>query len=59
MKTIYIKPLTELFRLNTQKEVMWGEDEQPSNNWTHGDTNEHAFFEEDFRDDDYDPFFDD
>lgn len=59
MKTIYIKPLTELVKLNTQKEVLWGEDEQISNQWTHGGANEDTFFEEEDIDDDYDPFFDD
>ena len=59
MKTIYIKPLTELVTLNTQKEVLWGEDEQKSNPWLFGDANEDAFFDEEEIDDDYDPFFDD
>ena len=57
MKAIYIKPLTELVTLNTQKEVLWGEDEQKSNQWTHGGAND-AFFDEEEIDDDYDPFFD-
>ena len=46
MKAIYIKPLTELVTLNTQKEVLWGEDEQGSNQWTHGGANEDAFFDD-------------
>jgi hypothetical protein len=58
MKAIYIKPLTELVTLNTQKEVLWGEDGQISNNLDHDDANDH-FFDEEEIDDDYDPFFDD
>ena len=57
MKAIYIKPLTELVTLNTKKEILWGEDEQPSNPYTHGGANEGNFFEEE-QDDEYDPFFD-
>ena len=59
MKAIYIKPLTELVTLNTLNSVLeWGEDEQPSNKWTHGGANEDAFFAEEDFDDEYDPFFD-
>ena len=59
MKAIYIKPLTELVKLNTLNGVLeWGDDEQPSNILNHGGANEDVFFAEEEYDDEYDPFFD-
>ena len=57
MKTIYMKPLTELVTLNTQV-VLTYEEEQKSNPYDTADTND-AFFDEEEIDDEYDPFFDD
>ena len=61
MKTIYLKPLTELVTLNTHVEVLqqtWGADGQKSNDRDHNDAND-AFFDDEEIDDEYDPFFDD
>lgn len=59
MKAIYIKPLTELVTLNTKDKVLFDTtDAQGSNPIDHGDANDAFFAEEDFDDDEYDPFFD-
>ena len=56
MKAIYIKPITEKVNLNLKKAINWGDDS--TSQWEHETANDTFFAEEDFDDDEYDPFFD-
>ena len=50
---LYIKPEIDILKMDYAERILDG------NTWDHGDANEGNFFaEEDYDDDEYDPFFD-
>ena len=57
MKAIYIKPITEEVNLNLQTPINIAE--YATSQWEDETANDAFFAEEDFDDDEYDPFFDD
>ena len=57
MKAIYIRPITELVKVELQKDISESWDAWATSQWQNsGNANENFFSEED---DDADPFFDD
>lgn len=59
MKAIYIKPMVEKMKLNTDMDLLWAEyADEGGQSHNVGTANEDIFFDEEEMDDDYDPFFD-